>query len=193
MTRLLTPLLLISSIALTGCVPLVVGAGAAGGGYVAHDRRTVGTQIDDRALAVKVGKQINANRDIDEFGHINVYSYNARVLITGEVPTEALREFAGKAATSTPGVRSVYNELQVSAPSSFMSRSSDVVISGKVKAALFSVKLEDFDPTRVYVTTERGEVYLMGLVRRVEAEAATDVVRRVSGVQRVVKIFEYLD
>ncbi|MGB0723487.1 MAG: BON domain-containing protein [Gammaproteobacteria bacterium] len=193
MTRLIALILLTSSIVLSGCVPLVVGAGAAGGGYVAHDRRTVGTQIDDRALALKVGKQINANREVDEYGHINVYSYNARVLITGEVPTDALKQFAGKTAAGVPGVRSVYNELQVSAPSSFMSRSSDVVISGKVKAALFSVKLEDFDPTRVHVTTERGEVFLMGLVRRAEADAATDVVRRVSGVQKVVKIFEYLD
>ena len=174
-----------------GCAPVIVAAGVCGG-YAAHDRRSVGTQIDDQTLAFRVEKNLNKDPEIKEYGHLNVTAYNGQILITGETPTQDAKARAGRIAGADPNVRSTYNELQVFAPSSTLSRSSDLLLKGKAKASLFSVDLPDFDPTRVKVVVERGIVYLMGFVTAQEAEAATDTVRRVSGVQKVVKIFEYI-
>ena len=175
---------------LSGCLPAVVAAGA-GGGYAVHDRRSLGSQIDDQTLAFRIEGLINQDPEIKEYGHINVTSYNGRILITGETPTESARTRATQTAKADSNVRGVFNEAQISAPSSVLSRSNDLLLEGKAKASLFSVDLEDFDPTRVKITVEQGTVYLMGIVTQQEAEAATDVIRRIGGVERVVKIFEY--
>ena len=176
---------------LSGCLPAVVVAGA-GGGYAVHDRRSIGSQIDDQTLAFRIEGAIHEDAEIKESGHVNVTSYNGRILITGEAPTERARARAAGTAQADPNVRGVFNELQVAAPSSLLSRSNDLLLEGKAKASLFSIELADFDPTRIKITVEQGVVYLMGIVTGEEADAATDVIRRVSGVEKVVKIFEYI-
>ena len=176
---------------LSGCLPAVVAAGA-GGGYAVHDRRSLGAQIDDQTLAFRIEGNINEDTEIKEHGHINVTSYNGRILITGEAPTARARARAAETAQADPNVRGVFNELQVAAPSSLLARSNDLLLEGKAKASLFSIELADFDPTRIKITVEQGIVYLMGIVTGQEADAATDVIRRVSGVEKVVKIFEYI-
>lgn len=177
---------------LGGCAGLFVG-GAATAVSVAHDRRTAGTVVEDESIETKsVG-------DLDRAGlngraHINVTSYNRVVLLSGEVPDQASRARAESIVGNVAEVRSVFNELAVASNSSLGSRSSDTWITTKVKSALLEVDgIRDFDPTRVKVVTERGIVYLMGLVRQSEAESVTRSVRRVSGVQRVVRLFEYMD
>ncbi len=187
-------MLFIATLALVpGCAPVVVG-GAATGAAVAHDRRTAGTVLEDQSIELKALARLREDPEIRDQAHINVTSYNLIVLLTGETPTEAMRHRAAEIVRGIDRVRQVHNELRVAAPSSMMSRSSDTLITAKVKTALFGVKgVEGFDPTRVKVVTENGTVYLMGLVRRVEADAAAEAARTVSGVQRVVKLFEYLD
>lgn len=174
---------------LGGCVAVAV-TGAATGAAVVHDRRTAGTVIEDKAIELKADDALYHDKDVNDKTHIDVTSYNEVVLVTGEAPTEALRDQVIQLIRAIPKVRHVYNEIVIAAPSSFISRSSDTLITAKVKTALFEIK--DFDPTRVKVVTERGVVYLMGLLTRQEAELATNAARRVGGVQKVVKMFEYI-
>lgn len=185
-------LALLAGQVLSGCAPLVVG-GVATGAAVAHDRRTTGTVIEDQTIELKAAAALREDAALAEQGHINVTSYNLNVLLSGEVPTAAMKQRAERLVSDVDRVRRVYNELAIAAPSSMMSRSSDTLITGKVKAKLFTVDVPGFDPTRVKVVTERGTVYLMGMVTREEAAAAVDVARSTGGVQRVVKLFEYRD
>lgn len=191
--RWLAPVaLLTATLLLNACAPLVVG-GAATTATVAHDRRTAGTVIEDQAIELRIRSALNKDPEIRKQTHINITSYGGVVLLSGEAPTSAMRERAGDIARRAKKVRRVHNEIQVAAPSSMMTRSSDTWITTKVKTALLSVKLKGFDPTRVKVVTENGTVYLLGLVTHAEADAATDKARQVKGVQRIVKLFEYLD
>jgi osmotically-inducible protein OsmY len=184
--------LLPSLVVLSGCAPVVVGGAATTVG-VAHDRRTSGSVIEDQAIEMRVYNRLSEDEEIKQQAHINVTSYDGIVLLSGETPSEALRTRAGQIARDAEKVRRVHNEIQIAAPSSMMTRSSDSWITAKVKSSLFGVKIEGFDPTRVKVVTENGTVYLMGLVTHAEAEAATAQAREVSGVQRIVKLFQYLD
>jgi len=178
---------------LSACAPVVIG-GAATGATVAHDRRTVGTFIDDEGIELKARGNIINEKDLNSQIHINITSINGVVLLSGEAPTEELRQRAEAIVRAIPKVRLIHNELTLAAPSSLMTRSSDTVITAKVKTKLFGIKGHpDFDATRVKVVTENGAVYLMGLMYRSEADAATEAARQVSGVQRVVKLFEYLN
>ncbi|MGD9000889.1 MAG: division/outer membrane stress-associated lipid-binding lipoprotein [Granulosicoccaceae bacterium] len=184
---------LATAVSLQGCAEMVVG-GAAAGATVAHDRRTAGTFVDDELIELKAARKLSDDKELAEQAHINVTSYNNIILLSGEVPNETLRTRAADLVRPIPKVRQVHNELVIAAPSSLLTRTSDGWITTKVKTSLFSIKnMPGFDPTRVKVVSENGTVFLMGIVRRVEADAATDVARRVAGVQRVVKLFEYLD
>lgn len=180
---------------LSGCAGLIMGgatAGVATGAAMAHDRRTVGTIVEDQAIELKAYDALN--QELAQRSHINVTSYNNVVLLSGEVPTPQLRRRAEEIATGIDKVRHVHNELTIAPPSSFASRSTDTWITTKVKTALLQVDgIPDFDPSRVKVVTERGVVYLFGLLRPREAEAVTRTIRRVGGVQKVVKLFEYID
>ena len=178
---------------LGGCAAVVVG-GAAVGASAVHERRTVGTMVDDEGIEWKVKSAINENKSLSSQSHINVISLNGVVLLVGQTPTEALRQQTTSLAKGIEKVRVVHNEMTVAAPNSYMTRTSDSYITSKVKTSLFKVKgHEDFDPTRVKVVTENGTVYLMGIVYRSEAGDAAKQASRVGGVQKVVKLFEYLD
>ncbi|MEZ5542783.1 MAG: BON domain-containing protein [Pseudomonadota bacterium] len=188
--------LLVACLAVTsfyGCAPVVVG-GAAAGGAALHSRRTVGTFVDDQGIELKARVAIAEQRGLNDQTHISVTSYNGVVLLTGQAPTESLRQQVQDIAAGIDKVRMVHNEISIAAPNSMMTRSSDTLITGKVKTALFNIKgIEDFDPTRVKVVTEDGVVYLMGLVYRNEADAVVDQARQVGGAKKIVKVFEYLD
>ena len=178
---------------LTGCIPLLVGGTAVGVG-VAHDRRTTGTVVDDQTIELKLYDAFN--KQLPPGNHINTTSYNGAVLLTGEVVSEAVRQKAEQIARNLgePQVREVYNELAVGPPSSLSVQSNDALITSKVKTALLQIThIPGFDPSRVKVVTDRSVVYLMGLVRRNEADAAADVASRVDGVRQVVTLFEYIN
>jgi osmotically-inducible protein OsmY len=173
--------------ALSACAPLIIG-GAAVGAMVAVDRRTSGAQIEDEAIELK-----GATRLREAFGdraHLNVTSYNRQVLLTGEVPAETSKQQADQIVSRIENVKGIVNELAVLPPSTLGQRSSDVLISGKVKASLIDEK--DLYVGAFKVVTERGVVYLMGRVTQHEADKATQIARTISGVQRVVRIFEII-
>jgi len=178
---------------LGGCAAVVVG-GAAVGASAVHERRTVGTVIDDEGIEWKVRSALHSNKPLSSQSHISAISVNGVVLLVGQTPTEAFKQQATELAKGVASVRVVHNELAIAAPNSYVTRTSDSYITSKVKTSLFKVKgHEDFDPTRVKVVTENGTVYLMGILYRNEADDAAKQASRVGGVQKVVKLFEYLD
>jgi osmotically-inducible protein OsmY len=172
---------------LSGCVAMAVG-GAATAVLSANDRRTLGMQTEDKSINVKA--EIKMQQLTGENGHVNVTSYNRKVLLTGEVRDEAMKQAAEREVRAIDNVVSVINELEIAGPSSYTSRSSDALITTKVKASLVDKKT--ISATSVKVTTERGVVYLQGLVTPREGNIAADVAKGVAGVNRVVKIFEYI-
>jgi len=188
MARLLAVLVLACSALASGCVPLVVGTAAAGGTMVAADRRSTDTQLADERIEWTASKGIGPKIGAD--GHVNIASYNRTVLLTGETKTEALKAECEKLAAGASEVKNVVNEIQIAAPSSLSSRSNDTYLTGAVKARF--VGEQKFNPLYVKVVTESGVVYLMGLVTKKEADDATNIARHVSGVKRVVRIFEYI-
>jgi len=185
--------LLITALLLNGCVPVVVVGGAAATASVVHDRRTAGSIVEDQAIELRVKNALSKDKELKKQSHINVTSYDYIVLLSGETPSEAFRSRAGEIARAQKEVRRVHNELVIAAPSSMMTRSSDSLITTKVKSALFKVKVTGFDPSRVKVVTENGTVFLMGLLYRQEASEVTEQARKVSGVQRIVTLYRFLD
>jgi osmotically-inducible protein OsmY len=174
---------------LQGCAPLIIGAGVGAGVMMADDRRTSGTMLEDQTIEIKA-----ANRLQERFGdevRIGVTSFNRYVLLTGQVPSEEAKTEAGMLVLETANVRNIQNELTVSGASSLMARSNDGLLSTRVKGRL--VSNETVGANHVKVVTESGTVYLMGLVTRAEAEEAAQTAATTGGVERVVKVFEYLD
>lgn len=175
---------------LGGCVAAAVtavGAGAA----VAVDKRTTGTMIDDQSIEFKAATAIANDKTLGDNIHVNVTSYNGMVLVTGEATSEALRDQVIEIVRNIPKVNHVYDEISIAAPSSLMSRSSDALLTTKVKTRLLAD--EKVSGLNIKVVTDKGAVYLMGLVKRAEADQATDIARRTGGVQKVVKLFQYTD
>jgi osmotically-inducible protein OsmY len=172
---------------LQGCVGIMLG-GAAMGAVATADRRTLGAQTEDKAIGVKA--ELRLNQLGGENGHVNAASYNRKVLLTGEVKDEAMKAAAEREVRAIQNVQDVINELKIAGPSSYTSRSSDALVTAKVKASL--VDMKTISAVSFKVVTERGTVYLMGRVTQREGQVAADVAKGVAGVQGVVKIFEYI-
>ncbi len=170
---------------LSGCAPLILGGAVMGTAMVAIDRRTTGTQVEDQAIELKGLARAN---QVSPAGHVNVTSYNRMVLVTGEVPSETDRKAVEQVVGRIENVRSVVNELAVAGNTSLGARSNDSVLSGKVKASFIDAK--DLQATALKVVSERGTVYLMGRVTEREANRSAEVARAVSGVLKVVRVFE---
>jgi osmotically-inducible protein OsmY len=177
-----------ASTLMSACAPLIVGGAMVGGTLMVTDRRTSGAQIEDQAIELKA---MNRSRDvIGERGHVGITSYNRQVLITGEVPSDADKTAVEQAVQKVENVKSTVNELAVIGASSLTSRSSDAIVTSKVKASF--VDAADLSANVVKVITERGTVYLMGRVTEREANRATELARGVGGVQKVVRLFEII-
>ena len=172
---------------LTGCIELMVG-GAVMSGVAAADRRTLGAQTEDKAIAVKGESRMPAITG--DVGHVNVTSFNRRVLLSGEVRDEAMKSAVEREVRTIDGVQSVYNELVIAGPASYTSRSNDALITTKVKASL--VDMKTISAASFKVVTESGTVFLMGRVTQREGTVAADVARGVGGVQKVVKLLDYI-
>jgi osmotically-inducible protein OsmY len=179
----------LASVALQGCVPLVVGAAAGTGIMMADDRRTSATILEDQTIEIKA-----RNRITERFGEnvqASATSFNRYVLLTGSVPSEQVKGEVASVVLEVPSVRNIQNELFVSGTSSFVSRSNDGLLSTRVKGRL--VQNKNVGANHVKVVTEHGSVYLMGLVTRAEADEAAQIAATTGGVERVVKVFEYVD
>lgn len=175
------------ALSLQGCIEMAVGS-AVMGTLAATDRRTFGAQTEDKAILVKGEARIP--NVVGDAGHVNVSSFNRKVLLTGEVHDQAMKAAVEREVAAIEGVQSIVNELEISGASSFTSRSNDALITGKVKAAFVDNK--ELYANAIKVVTERGIVYLMGRVTPHEGQLAAEVTRNVSGVQKVVKVFEYI-
>ena len=172
---------------LSACAPLMVG-GMVGTAMVATDRRTSGTQVEDQGIELKAGKRL-----ADKLGdrvHISVNSYNRQVLLTGETRNDEDKAEAERIVAEVENVNRVVNEVQVGFISSLSSRSNDVLVAGKIKASL--VDARDLISNAFYVVVERGEVFMLGRVTEREAHRATEIARGVSGVKKVVRLFEII-
>lgn len=182
-------LIIVSLIGLSGCTAIV---SATSDGPIKEDpgERTLGAAIDDQIIETKALVNIRAaHTDLDN-ANVDAVSYNGILLLIGQVPSENLRQLAAKTAADIKRVRRVHNELAVTGKTSLLVRSNDAWLSTKVRSKLaFSDKIES---GRIKVVTENGVVYLMGIVNAQEADIAADLVRQTNGVQRVVRVFEYI-
>lgn len=173
---------------LTACVPIVAG-GAVAGGAVAADRRTSGIFVEDENIELKAVKY--AETTLGENAHINITSYNRNVLLTGEAPNEETKAKAEAFVKSIQNVLTVTNEIVIGPKSSLSSRSNDAYLTSKVKTQF--VTENKFQANYVKVVTENSVVYLLGIVNKAEADAASEIASNTSGVEKVVKVFEYIN
>ena len=172
--------------ALSGCAPLLLG-GAAGSVLVASDRRSAGIQLEDESIEMRVKSAIR-----DQMGtrvRVDVTSFNRLALLTGDVGNAQDKQAVERLVARVDNVKSVVNELAVQNTPSLLGRSNDLLMTGRVKAAFIDANVQ---VNAVKVTTERGVVYLMGRVTQAEAERATEAARSISGVRRVVRVFELI-
>ncbi len=183
--------LLLSSL-LSGCAaPLLFVGGAATGAVIVDDRRNTSTLAYDKTIEFNASRSLDGDAELRAETHLSVTSFNAIVLLSGEAPTTALRYRAETKVRDVPRVRRVYNEITVGFPSSMLTRSSDTLITTLVKGALSGNHY--VDANHVKVVTESGVVFLMGLVTHTEAEQSAEATRTVSGVVKVVRLFEFID
>lgn len=173
---------------LSACFPLLV-AGAATGVVVTQDRRPTAVVWNDQQIELRVGERVTS-----KFGtssHVNATSFNRSVLLSGEVPDEATRAEVAKLARETQDVKQVYDELAVRLPSSLSVRAADAALTTRIKTRMLDAN--KFSPIHVKATTERSQVFLMGLVKQQEAKDAALIASQTPGVEKVVTLFEYID
>ncbi|MHB8255768.1 MAG: BON domain-containing protein [Acidiferrobacterales bacterium] len=202
MTRTRSPAIRASSVAqrilaaimlagiLQGCAPVIV-AGAAAGAAVVHDRRTLGSMVNDTTVELKATGILDTEPQFKGKIHVSVTSVNGIVLLTGQAPTPDLRDQILAKIRTIPSIRRIINEIQIAPPSTLADRAEDAWITTEVKARFLATK--GLDPTRVKVVTSDSNVYLMGLVRQQEGQLATNAAANVRGVARVVELFEYVN
>lgn len=183
-------LVTVASLALLqGCAGVFV-AGAATTASIANDRRTVGSVIDDQNIELKAANTIASRKDLDKASRISAVSVNGKVLLVGQTPYAQYSRDAEQLVAKIGGVRHVYNELRIQKPVGFSVQSQDSWITSKIKSEMLTTK--GIDSTHFKVVTENNEVFLMGLVTRDEADKAVNLARHVSGVKKVIKVFEYI-
>jgi osmotically-inducible protein OsmY len=183
--------LIIASL-ISGCAAVVVGAGTTGA-TVAHDRRTTGTYVEDKAILLKALQMRSQDEVLQKNSNISIEVYNLQILLTGQaVDADIVARFRDKLIT-IDRVKHVYNEVTVGAEGTWSEAAADTLLTSRVKVDLFNVGIQGFDPLRVKVTSSLGTVYLMGLLTPEEADAVVEKVRYISGVKRVVRLFEYID
>jgi osmotically-inducible protein OsmY len=188
MKKLALPLVALLALPLQGCFP-IVATGVGASALMVEDRRTSGTYIEDEGIELKASNRIS--EELKDDVHINITSYNRHVLLTGEARTEALKAQAEKIALGVPNARGATNEIIIAAPTSFASRSNDTYLTSKIKARF--IDANKFQVNHVKVVTENGIAYLLGLVTHKEAADAVEIASTTGGVQKVVKVFEYID
>jgi osmotically-inducible protein OsmY len=172
---------------LSACAPLMIG-GVVVGGMMATDRRTTGTQVEDTGIELHAASAVRHN--LGERVHVNVTSYNRQVLLTGEVPNAQDKQLLEQVVSKVQNVRSIVNETSVSGISTFTQRTSDALVSGRVRARILDAK--DLFINAFKVVTESGTTYLMGRVTQREANRVTEIARGTDGVQKVVRLLEII-
>jgi len=175
---------------LMGCTTAVVG-GAATGVAAVHDRRTVPTMLEDQAIEIKALKLLMDHPEISKQSNISITSYNLKVLLTGEADTQEISDRFAELVSNIQRVERVHNEIVVGPSGTLLDQTNDAYLTGKIKLELLSIDDKGFDPTRVKVVTSQGTAFLMGIIKQEEAQQVVEKVRFITGVKRVVKVFEY--
>lgn len=178
------------SASMQGCI-FVAGAavGAAAAGAVVFDKRTAKETADDKAIVEKIEDKLNDNPEIESTSHIVVVSFNGVVLLAGDVPNDAMRDQASAIAKTVPGITKLYNQVVISGKPSTLSRVNDSYITAKIKTQM--VATDSLESSEIQVVTVAGTVFLMGVVSQEQAQIATDIAQHVSGVVKVVRVFQY--
>ncbi|WP_085298834.1 division/outer membrane stress-associated lipid-binding lipoprotein [Cognaticolwellia mytili] len=182
--------IIISAALLQGCIAAAV-VGVVGGASVATDNRSLGNQIDDQKIELDAHKRLAENDALSANTNLQVISVNGSVLVVGQAPNSYLRDQAIKLFSEINGVNQLHNQIRIGNTTAFTTKTNDIWLTSKVKTALFSDK--KLNANNIKVVTENGEVFLMGLVTKAQADIAVDIARNVGGVNRVLKIFEYIN
>ncbi|MFT6331370.1 MAG: osmotically-inducible protein OsmY [Bermanella sp.] len=182
------PIVLSATLLLQSCVGLVIGAGM-GAASVAHDRRTIGTQVDDTTTAGRISTAMFKNTAIKEQASISVQVFNGTALLVGQAPTRALMQQAEKLASSVKNIKKIHNQIRLGSPIPANVIANDAWLASKVKTKLIADKR--IDGLHIEIEVENGEVFLMGLVSEQESNIAVDITRNIQGVKQVIKAFEY--
>ncbi|WP_245969393.1 BON domain-containing protein [Thiocapsa rosea] len=186
-------LLLLGATLLSGCAPMLIGAAAVGTAATVHDRRPASVIFDDQQIELEAMTALLRNSGVRDRSQISATSYNRTLLLTGNADTTEVGQEAAALVSRIGKVQRVVDEVRVGPRLDMRRQAEDTFITGRVNTDLIGVRLPGFDPTRVKVVTNDGEVFLMGLVSPAEAEAAAEKASYVPGVKRVVKLFEYVD
>lgn len=187
--KLLLVGLILSSV--SGCVS-VVAVGAAGTAAASNsDRRTLGTQIDDKTTTARVSTAINKIVDVEENADISVHVYNGQVLLTGQARTQALIIQVAQAAGSVENVLKVHNQIRLGDPIPTTSTINDIYIGTKIRTLMAAD--EKVPLLKLDLIVEDSEVFIMGQLTKDEATAAVDLVRNVSGVVKVIRVMELVN
>jgi osmotically-inducible protein OsmY len=182
------PLVLSVTLLLQGCAGLIIGAGV-GAASVAHDRRTLGTQVDDTTTANRISIAMSNNTAIEEQTNISIQVFNGTALLVGQAPTRALIQQAEKLVSSVKNIKKLHNQIRLGSPIPANLVAHDVWLASKVKTQLIADKR--IDGLHIEIEVENGEVFLMGLVSKKEANIAVEITRNIKGVKQVIKAFEY--
>lgn len=174
---------------LQGCAAAVV-AGTASAVTAANDRRTIGSQIDDNNIEIKASIALSEIERLEKFANISAVSVNGIVLLVGQVPNEEMRNEAQRTIEGVSGIRKIHNQIRIGSNIGITTQTHDSWLTSKVKAQLLTAK--DISSNNIKVVTENAEVFLMGLVSDSESTQAVNIARNVSGVERVIKVFEYM-
>lgn len=176
---------------LSGCFIGAVAAGGAAAGGFASDPRTMDVINQDEEITFQVTRAIAADKELYEKAHITAVSYNRVVLMVGQAPTAEMRERAAQLAQKVKGIKRIFNQITVAEPTSATRRGKDVAITTAIKARLFGTS--DVKSNNYKVVTEDGVVYLVGLTTREQANRTVRIISATDGVQKVVKLLEYID
>ena len=174
---------------LQGCAAAVV-AGTASAVTAANDRRTIGSQIDDNNIEIKASIALSEVERLEKFANISAVSVNGIVLLVGQVSNEEMRNEAQRTIEGVAGIRKIHNQIRIGSNIGITTQTHDSWLTSKVKAQLLTAK--DISSNNIKVVTENAEVFLMGLVSDSESTQAVNIARNVSGVERVIKVFEYM-
>ena len=182
--------LLFTALLLQGCVGAVVVGSAAVATKTATDPRTVGTQVDDGTLEARVANALSKDAQLKKEARVLATAYQGKVLLTGQAPSPELAARAKQITVGVDGATDVYNGIRQGQPISLGRASLDTWITTKLRSQLLTS--DAVKSSNVKVTTENGEVFLLGLVTAAEGKSAAQIASQVSGVKHVTTAFTYI-
>jgi osmotically-inducible protein OsmY len=186
--KIVLPLILSTTLLLQGCAGIIIGAGMSAAS-IAHDRRTIGTQVDDKTTASRISTALSNDKAINQQTSISVQMFNGNALLVGQAPTQALIQQAESLASTVNNIKKLHNQIRLGPPIPANIVAHDVWLASKIKTQLIADKR--IDGLHIEIEVENGEVFLMGLVSKKESNIAVDITRNIKGVKQVIKAFEY--